>query len=58
VEEVEIRSAVIWAVENLAKELKKQGLDVYPFEIDWFLWNKSKKEKMKLPHHLTKTIYY
>ena len=73
-EEIEIRSATIWAVEYLQKELKKQGKKLYPFQIDWLLWNKSQSfdgfdkltasklrtsnKKMALPYHLTKTFYY
>ena len=65
-EEIEIRSATIWAVEYLQKELKKCGKKLYPFQIDWLLWNKSqdrpfsklRARKMALPYHLTKTFYY
>ena len=57
-EEIEIRSATIWAVEYLQKELKKLGKNLYSFQIDWLLWNKSQREKMTLPYHLTKTFFY
>ena len=57
-EEVEIRSAAIWAIEYLKGELKKSGRKLYSFEIDWILWNKSQTEKINNPYHLTKTIYY
>jgi len=57
-EEIEIRSTTIWAVENLTKELAKLGKKYYPFQVDWILWNASQKQKMDLPYHLTKTIYY
>lgn len=57
-EEIEIRSNTIWAIDCLKKELEKLGLKFYSFQIDWFLWNKSQKLKMKTPHHLTRTIFY
>ena len=65
-EEIEIRAATIWAVEYLQKELKKHGKELYPFQIDWILWNKSqdrpfgklRARKMALPYHLTKTYFY
>lgn len=57
-EEVEIRSATVWAVEYLKEELEKLGKEFYSFEIDWILWNKSQKEKINNPYHLTRTIYY
>lgn len=57
-EEIEIRANTIWAIEFLKKELKNYGVNLYSFEIDWYLWNRSQKIKFPLPHHLTKTIYY
>lgn len=57
-EEVEIRSATIWAVEYLCKELKELGMDIYPYQIDWILWNESQKIQLNVPYHKTETIYY
>lgn len=57
-EEVEIRSCTVIAVEILKQELAKLVLNLPSFKIDWILWNKSKKDKMKIPYHLTKTIFY
>ncbi|MAF80144.1 hypothetical protein CL629_03645 [bacterium] len=57
-EEIEIRSATIWAVEYLRDALEKYGVEKNAFEIDWILWNKSKEGKLPNPHHLTKTIHY
>jgi len=57
-EEIEIRSAAIWAVEYLKKTLRKYGRNFNSFELDWFLWNKGQRLKMKSPYHLTKTIFY
>lgn len=57
-EEVEIRSATIWAVEYLKEELKTNGVRLKSFEIDWLLWNESKRIEMNKPHHLTTTTFY
>jgi hypothetical protein len=57
-EEIEIRSCTVQAVEILKQELAELGLNLPSFQIDWILWNKSKKDKMKIPYHLTKTIFY
>lgn len=57
-EEVEIRSATIWAVEYLRDELATLGVELYPYQIDWLLWNESQKIQMDLPYHRTSTIYY
>lgn len=59
-QEVEIRSATIWAVEYLTKELNLLGKNFCPFQVDWILWNKSQSlNKLRIPpYHLTKTIYY
>lgn len=57
-EETEIRSATIWAVEYLKQELARLGKKLRSFEVDWILWNKSQKQKMVLPYHRTKTIFY
>lgn len=51
--EKEIRAGTIVAVEYLSQ---KTGL--YPFQVDWALWNKSQKIKLQTPYHLTKTIHY
>lgn len=57
-EEIEIRSATIWAIEYLKETLKKLGKEFHSFQIDWILWNKSQKVKISTPYHLTKTIFY
>ncbi len=56
--EIEIRAATIWAVERLAEELRKLGKKIFPFQVDWILWNQSQEIIMPLPYHLTKTIFY
>lgn len=57
-EELEIRSATIWAVEYLRRALKRSGIRLFSSEIDNILWNESKRITMDMPHHLTKTIFY
>lgn len=57
-EELEIRAATVWAVEYLKEALLKYGGLYCSFGLDWILWDKSQSEKMILPHHLTKTIFY
>lgn len=57
-EEIEIRSATIWAVEYIKEELTKRGINFRSFEIDWILWNKSQETKMENPYHLTPTFFY
>jgi hypothetical protein len=56
--ELEIRANTIWAVEFLKQRLKEKGINIYSFQIDWFLWNLSHKIKLKLPHHRTITHFY
>ncbi len=58
IQEIEIRANTIWTVEYLKEELIKLGRKINSFEIDWILWNMSKKVKLKIPHHRTRTIYY
>lgn len=57
-EEAEIRAATVWAGEYLTEELRKLGKKIFPFQVDWILWNQSQKTAVSLPHHLTKTIFY
>lgn len=57
-EETEIRSATVWAVEYLEREMTELGKEFYAFQVDWILWDKSHKDEMKNPYHLTKTIFY
>ena len=57
-EEIEIRSATVWAVEYLCDELKKYGRNFHAYEVDWILWNKSQEIKLDKPYHHTKTVFY
>lgn len=57
-EELEIRSATIWAVEYIRRELERKGICILSSEIDTILWKESKRITINMPHHLTKTIFY
>lgn len=56
-EEVELRAATIWAVEQLRRELGHFGLSMRAFELDWALWSAAQGLEMA-PHHRTLTIRY
>jgi hypothetical protein len=57
-QELEIRSATIWATEYLRDALFEKWRGLHSFQIDWILWNKSQEMKMEKTYHLTKTIFY
>ncbi len=56
--EIEIRTATVLAVEYLRDALRRNGIKMTAYHIDWILWNESKRIKLPLPHHLTRTIFY
>jgi hypothetical protein len=58
-EEVEIRANTIWAGEFIKEELRKNGINMRSFKIDWVLWNQAQEKGVDLkPHHFTETIFY
>lgn len=58
-EEVEIRSATIWAGELLRRALAERGIQARASEIDYHLWLLSQtKSPADRPYHRTRTIYY
>ena len=58
-EEVEIRSATIWGVEWLRRELASRGMARPASAVDYRLWSDSQaKAPDALPYHRTRTIYY
>lgn len=58
-EEVEIRAAMIWAVEWMRQSLERRGVPRRAFELDWLLWNVGQKPVPdERPYHRTRTIYY
>lgn len=59
IEEIEIRSATICAVEDLGRNLASLGVELPSYAIDWCLWGVSHDvDYERLPHHRTRTIYY
>ncbi len=56
-EEVELRAATIVAVEELTRILQMHGRELWPFQVDWLLWNAAQRP---LPgrHHRTLTWAY
>ena len=58
-EEVEIRSNTIWAVELIRKVLRGRGKDFTSPEIDWLLWNLGQEDRFReKPYHRTISIFY
>jgi len=58
-EEVEIRAAMVWAVEWIRLALAERGVHRRAFELDWFLWNLGQKPVAdERPYHRTRTIFY
>jgi hypothetical protein len=58
-EEIEIRSATLWAVELLRKAIKKLGVTLTSTQMDSILWNKSESDEMDMkPYHRVRTTYY
>lgn len=57
--ELEIRSATIWAIEMLSRELRRRGADLWPYQLDSILWQLGQSLSPDvLPYHRTRTIYY
>lgn len=58
-QEVEIRAAMIWAVEWIRQALAEGGWNVAAHELDWVLWNIG-QEKLpdERPYHRTRTVFY
>ena len=58
-QEVEIRAAMIWAVEHLRRVFAELGQPVEAYELDWFLWNLGQEPvDNEKPYHRTRTIFY
>lgn len=58
-QEVEIRAAMVWAVEWLRLELEEQGQSRNASELDWMLWNLGQQPlEYEKPYHRTRTIFY
>lgn len=58
-EEVEIRAATIWGVEELRRALTALGYTIAAYQVDWLLWEAGQElPRNVLPYHRTRTIYY
>jgi hypothetical protein len=57
-DEVEIRAATIWGVEELRRALARHGWPLRAFEVDWVLWEAGQRVRDDRPYHRTRTIYY
>ncbi|MDY6856717.1 MAG: queuosine salvage family protein [Thermodesulfobacteriota bacterium] len=58
-QELEIRACTICAVELIREELKRIGVALKAFEIDWILWNLAQYKEFKVkPYHRTLTLFY
>lgn len=58
-EEIEIRAAMIWAVELLRHALVAKGKELNSVQMDWFLWESSQSQIPGVkPYHRVRTIYY
>ena len=56
--ELEIRANTVWAVEYMRRELRRRGVALMSYQIDWLLWQASQKTSLAMPHHRTRTIFY
>jgi len=58
-QEVEIRAATVWAVQDLASRLTSAGRSTPPWLIDWSLWNLGQTLPPHAPpYHRTRTVFY
>ncbi|GBD16746.1 hypothetical protein HRbin26_01649 [bacterium HR26] len=58
-EEIEIRAATVWAVEELGHRLAAAGRPMPAWRIDWALWNLGQELPPDAPpYHRTRTIFY
>lgn len=58
-QEVEIRAAMVWAVELLRSHLASLGKKLSPFELDWMLWTLGQAPvENQRPYHRTRSIFY
>ncbi|MBQ7502047.1 queuosine salvage family protein [bacterium] len=58
-EEIEIRVGMIWAAEEIRRELQNLKAPKMAMELDWFLWNLGQQPLPKeKPYHRTRTVFY
>ncbi len=59
VEELEIRSCAVHAVELIAGALRTRGQPVTAMQLDYVLWNRGQQPAYKAqPRHRTRTVFY
>ncbi len=56
--EIEIRAAMLWAVEFLRAALARRGRKLQSTRVDWILWDASQSFEGMKPYHRVRTIYY
>ncbi|MBI5651765.1 MAG: hypothetical protein HZC40_15180 [Chloroflexi bacterium] len=56
--EIEIRAAMLWAVEFLRAALAQRGRALMSLQVDWILWEASQALGGMKPYHRVRTIYY
>lgn len=58
-EEVEIRAAMVWAVELIRRRLAERGRPLMAYELDWFFWNLGQTQlPEEKPYHRVRTVFY
>lgn len=58
-EEVEIRAAMVWAVELIRRAMADLGRPLMAYELDWFFWNLGQTQlPEEKPYHRVRTVYY
>ena len=58
-EEVEIRAAMVWAVELIRRAMGDLGRPLMAYELDWFFWNLGQsKLPGEKPYHRVRTVFY
>ena len=58
-EEVEIRAAMVWAVELIRRAMMDLGRPLMAYELDWFFWNLGQSQlPEEKPYHRVRTVFY
>ena len=57
-EEIELRCATVAASDLLREELRRSGVTLPAWHLDYVLWERSHDPEINFPHHRTQTVYY
>ncbi|MBS2040366.1 queuosine salvage family protein [bacterium] len=58
-QEVEIRAAMVWAVELIRRQMNDLGRTLMAYELDWWFWNLGQsKLPEERPYHRVRTVFY